>query len=647
MRFKYLSSAVLSATVLSLPAFAQEAEGPIEYAEPAAAAIPQSSEITVLGTGLNLPLDQTGQSVAVIGEEEIGKIGGPDITRVLERAPGVTITRNGGLGGFTGVRVRGAEGEQLLVLIDGVRVADVASPGGGFDFGNLLSGSVGKIELLRGSNSVAWGSRAVGGVLAVTTKEVDGIEASAEYGAYDSIYAAAAAGIVTDRFSGGLTAGYQDTDGFSSAAIGTEPDGFRQWQVTGRAKYEVLDGLNLVANGRWADGKLDLDGFPPPTYITFDDTAEYQKTEEWSGRSGAEYTSANLDLMGGYSIAEVRRKTFDPDLMPDPNFTSKGRDERLELRGRYRFGGGIALDFGADNEWSRFDTTSNFGFGENADFGEAEIASGHALLGWYSDSVTIAAGIRIDDHSDFGSEWTFGANGSVGLGSDWRVRASYGEGFKAPTLYQLMSDYGNETLRPETSKSYDIGIEKGDRNSGLHVALTAFRRDSRNLIDFVSCFGVTTGICSDRPFGTYNNVGKARAQGFEAELGARMTERFSAQVVYTYVEATNRTAGSPNEGNDLARRPRHALTWSADWTTPLADLAVGGDIRLASDSYDNASNTRELDGYALLTLRASLPVTEKIELFGRVENVTDADYETAAGFGTPGRSAYVGAKARF
>jgi vitamin B12 transporter len=639
MRFTYLNSLLLSAAVVSSPAFAQEIPADSFSAEDRAA----DMVITVVASGSRERVDQTGQSVSVIGTEEIERIGGPDITRVLERAPGVTITRNGGLGGFTGVRVRGAESEQLLVLVDGVRVADVAAPGGGFDFGNLLSGSVGKIELLRGSNSVVWGSRAMGGVLAVTSKEVDGVEASAEYGAYDSIYATAAAGIVTDRFSGGLTAGYQDTDGFSTAAVGTEPDGFRQWQVTGRAKYDVMDGLALVANGRWADGKLDIDGFPPPTYMTFGDTAEYQKTEEWSGRFGAEYTSTNLDLMAGYSIANVKRWLFDPAISPDSYFTTDGRDERVELRGRYRFGGGIALDFGADNEWSRFDTADAF---SNVS-GKAEIASGHALLGWYTDNVTLAAGVRIDDHSDFGSEWTFGANGSVGLGGGWRVRASYGEGFKAPTLYQLMSDYGNGQLKPETSKSYDIGIEKGDRNAGLHVALTAFRRDSRNLIDFISCFGVTTGICTDRPFGTYDNVGKARAEGFEAELGAKMTERFSAQVVYTYVEATNRTDGSPNEGNDLARRPRHALTMSADWTTPLADLAVGGDIRLVSDSYDNASNTTSLDGYALLTLRASLPVTEKIELFGRVENVGDADYQTAAGFGTPGRSAYIGAKARF
>jgi len=637
MRNKYLNSLFISGALLSSPALAEEGG---EYS-PAAGDVRRDTDITVVASGARERVDQTGQSVSVIGTQEIDQIGGPDITRVLERFPGVTLSRNGGLGGFTGIRVRGAEAEQLLVLVDGVRVADTASPGGGFDFGNLLPGNVGKMELLRGSNSVVWGSRAIGGVLAVTSREIDGVEASAEYGAMDSIYATGAAGVVTDRFTGGLAAGYHHSDGFSTAAIGTEPDGFRQWQVTGRARFEVVDGLALVANGRFADGRLDIDGFAPPTYMIFSDTAEYQDTREWSGRAGAEYTSDTLNLTAGYTIADVRRELFDPVIGPDSYFTTKGRDERLELRGRYRFGGAMVVDFGADNEWSRFDTGP---FGSS---GKAELASGYALLGWYADNVTIAAGVRLNDHSDFGSEWTFGANGSFSLGNDWRVRASYGEGFKAPTLYQLLSDYGNGSLMPETSKSYDIGIEKGSRNAGLHFAITAFRRDSSNLIDFVSCFEVTTGICMDRPFGTYDNIGKARAQGVEVELGAQMTERFSGQVAYTYVEAENRTAGSPNEGNDLARRPRHAITVSADWITPLADLTVGGDIRMVGDSFDNASNSARLDGYALLTVRASLPVTERIEVYGRIENLGDAEYQIAAGYGTPGRSAYIGARARF
>jgi vitamin B12 transporter len=251
------------------------------------------------------------------------------------------------------------------------------------------------------------------------------------------------------------------------------------------------------------------------------------------------------------------------------------------------------------------------------------------------------------DHSRFGSEWTFGVNGSVGIVADWRVRASYGEGFKVPTLFQLYSNYGNEALVPERSRSVDLAVEKGDRNAPLHVALTVFRRDSRDLIDYVSCWKITTGICAGRPYGTYDNVGKARAEGIEAELGAKISERFRAGAAYTYVKAINRTAGDPRQGNDLARRPRHALTVSADWTTPLAGLALGADLRMVGDSFDDAYGSSRIDGHALVTLRAAVPVAGAVELYGRIENLTDQRYETATGYGVPGRSAYVGVRGRF
>lgn len=631
----YLKYLVVSTAIVTTPAWAAAEDE-------AAASASRDPGIVVVATGSEVPLAQTAQSIAVIGQDEIASIQGGDITRVLERAAGLTFTRNGGAGGFTGVRVRGAEGEQVLVLVDGVRVADIAAPGGGFDFGNLLSGNIGRIELLRGSNSVVWGSRAIGGVVAVTTKEVDGIEAGAEYGAHESIYATASAGLVRESFSGSVNGGYRDTDGISAAAVGSEPDGFRQWEASGKARLEVTPGLALVANARYADGKLDIDGFPPPSYSSFADTAEFQKQREWSGRVGAEYASDTLDLTAGYALQDTRRKLFDPAFSPDPSFTSSGRDERAELRGRYRFGSQLAVDFGADNEWSNFATGPSFG-----SKGKARQASGHALVGWYGEVVTIAAGARYDDHNRFGSEWTFGANGSVKIAEDWRVRASYGEGFKAPTLYQLLSDYGNVALRPERSRSYDIGIERGDRNGPLHLAVTAFRRDTSDQIDFASCFGQVGGICTDRPFGVYDNIARARAQGFEVELGAQVSERVRAQAAYSYVKAENRSSGSLNLGNDLARRPRHAVTVWADWRTPLHDLTLGGDIRMVSDSYDNASNATRLDGYVLVTARASLPVNEAIELFGRVENLTDETYQTAAGYGATGRSAYVGARARF
>ena len=591
--------------------------------------------ITVVATGVSIPVDQAGQSVSVIAKDEIDRIQGADITRVLERAPGVTISRNGGVGGFTGVRVRGADAEQLLVLIDGVRVADAASPGGGFDFGNLLAGSIDKLELLRGSNSVVWGSQAIGGVLAIRTRAIDGVEGAAELGANDSRYATLSAGGSVGALSGGLSASFHDSDGISSAAGGAEPDGYRQWQVTGRVRAELSPSFALIATSRYADSKLDIDGFPPPTF-NFADTPERQDTREWSGRAGFEYTADRIGLSGGYAVSDTRRELFDPGFGPASYFTTRGRSERAELAGSVTLGAGLDLDLGADRERTRFATAP---FGST---GHATLSSGHSLLRYHAGGVSLAAGARIDDHSRFGSEVTLGANGAVEIGGGWRARASFGEGFKAPTLFQLLSDFGNTTLAPERSRAYDIGIERGDRNGPLHIALTAFRRDSRDLIDFVSCFGVVGGICTNRPFGTYDNVKRARAEGIEVELGAKLSEHFTAQAAYSYTRSRNRATGL-----DLARRPRHAVTVSADWETPLGGLALGGDLRVVGDSFDDAGNFTRLDGYALATVRASVPLGKHLDLFGRVENLTDANYQTAAGYGTYGRSAYVGARARF
>ena len=607
-----------------------DAAGTITLVEPLADAL-----VTVVASGSEVGVQSVGQSVTVMSGAEIDSVQGPDLTRALERLPGVTITRNGGLGNFTGLRVRGADAEQLLVLVDGVRMADTASPAGGYDLGNLLSGGVSKVELLRGSNSVVWGSQAMGGVLAVTTGDLDGGRLAAEYGAQNSVSANASYGKYTSGLQTALTAGYVRTDGISTAAMGTEPDGFRQWRVTGRVKAELSQDLYATFAARYADSRLDIDGFPAPSF-SFADTPEYQITREASGRAGLEYRTGGVQLRGSYALTDIRRAYFDPTFGTAPNYETFGRSERAELNGTADLPANFTLDFGADNERTRFRSSFD---PEH----KARQSSGHALLGFRAYPVSLAAGVRVDDHSKFGTHWTFGANGSYDVGGGWRLRASYGEGFKAPTLFQLLSDYGNGALRPETSRSVDAGIELGERNGrGVHLAATLFRRDSKDLIDFVSCFGVTTGICTSRPFGTYNNVSRARAEGFELEGDVQPVDGLSIHAAYSYVKTVNR-----GNSKDLARRPRHALSLSADWETPLAGIKLGADLRVVSRSFDDAGNFTQLDGYALGTLRASVPLGERFELYGRIENVGNVRYQTAAGYGTAGRSAYIGARARF
>ncbi len=624
-----------SSLVLAQPAWADTAADEL---------LAGTRPIIVTATGMPLEQDRTGQPVSVIGEEEIRTIQGPDITRVLRRLPGVTVTRNGPLGGFTGVRVRGAASERLLVLVDGVRVSDVASPAGGFDFGNVMSGGLDSIELLRGSNSVVWGSDAIGGVMNLATRVEDGASASVEYGGDDQLTTQAGLGHVGEKLTAGINAGYVDAKGFSSAAGGSEKDGFRQFHLSARGKYALTDEFALTANASYAKGKLDIDGYPAPFY-SFADTKERQDTRQLSGRLGAEYGNDWLDLRGGFSLSDTKRDMFDEAVSRKPNYRTDGRSERAELFGRVRLPSDFRLDFGADKEWIGYAAhdLSPWATPPGITRGKADIASAHALIGYYGTRLTLSAGARLDDHSRFGHAWTFGANGSYAIAPDWRLRASYGEGFKAPSLFQLLSDYGNATLRPERSKAYDLGLEYGHAGEELFIALTAFRHDSRDLIDYVSCWGMSDGICTNRPFGTYDNIGKARAEGVELEVRAPLAKGLSAEASYSYVKATDRTPGGFNQGNDLARRPRHAATFALDWDSPFG-LALGADIRVLGRSFDDGGNFTRLGAHALGDIRASYPLNETIELFGRVENVWNEHYQTAAGYNTQGRAAYLGAR---
>ena len=618
VKFQYL--AAIASVLAATPALAQQAD-----------------QITVVATGSPQRLDQTGQPITVLTAADLDRLQGPDITRALEQVPGLTLSRNGGPGAFTAVRLRGSDSEQVLVLIDGVRVEDVAAPGAGFDFGTLTTGGVERIDVLRGSNSVTWGSAALGGVIAIQTRELNGLEASAEGGSRGSFAGEAAAGLARDKVALSLTGGYTTTDGVSAAATGTERDGFRQWRLGGKARLELAPGLSVVANARYADTRTDIDGFPAPAF-TFADTPEYQITRQLSGRAGLRWQGDWLTLGTGFALADTKRDYYDPTFGTAPSYGYRGRSHRADLTGRAKLPANFALDFGADSEWTRY-------FGTFDARQTARQTSGHAMLGWYTDAISLAAGLRYDDHSRFGNATTLGANGTVRLAPNLRLRASYCEGFKAPTLFQLLSDFGNAALRPERSRSYDAGLEY--KSGPVTAAVTLFHRDSRNLIAFVSCFGETDGICTGRPFGTYDNIGKARAEGVEAELVLKPSGAFTLRSFYTYTKARNLTPGSPQFGNDLARRPRHALTLSGDWETPLAHLALGADLRLISDSFDNASNTVRLEGGPVATIRASLPVHDKVTLYARVENVFDNRIPTAAGYSAVGRGAFAGLRVRY
>lgn len=602
---------------------------------------PRQEEIIVTASGVEQSSSKLAPIVEVIEQERRDPKTQSAVADTLSTVPGVSVSRNGGLGGLTAVRIRGAEGDQTLVLVDGVRVNDPSAPGGAFDFGNLLVGNIDRIEVLRGPNSVPWGSQAIGGVVnVIQAPPTDDWQANAraEYGHRDAKQLVGNVSGTTGVFGISLGGGWFEEEGISAFKGGTERDGYRQYAANGRVKLDLSDSFELDFRGYYVDGRNEIDGFPPP-FFGFADTAEFSTYQQLTG-----YAGANIGLFDdrlknrlAFTISDINRDNFDAPGQATPSFLSRGRSERFEYQGDADLGVGLRAIFGLEREETGFsDGFSSF---------KTSVNSGYAqLVAEPVEQITITGGIRLDDHRNYGSEATFAANIVWRPVDGTKISASYGEGFKAPTLFQLNSFFGNVLLQPEKAKNYEIGLEQKLIGDAVTVAVNLFQRDTRDQIDFISCFGQTTGICTNRPFGTYDNVDRTRAQGLEFILNIKPSDRLTIDANYSLIDTEDRATGLA-----LLRRPKHTVNLGVDWQA-TDWLKVGTTLQMIGDSADVDFQTfgrTSLDGYALAGLRAAVPVNDRIEFYGRVENLFDTDYETVSGYGTYGRNAHVGVRARF
>ncbi len=587
------------------------------------------NDIIVTASGSRQAPEKTGRAITLIDRALLEIRQTTSIADLLATVPGITVSRNGGPGQTAAVRIRGAEDSQTLVLIDGVRVNDPASPGGAFDFGNLLTGNIDRIEVLRGPNSVPWGSQAIGGVVNIVTAPVNGANLRAEYGSRNAKQFVGQAGGRFGPVTASLGGGYFDDDGISAYKNGTERDGFRQYAANARVGVELGSDVSIDLRGFFADSRVQFDGFPPPLFA-FADTANYSKTQQLFGYAGINANVLGIKNRLAFTLGDTARDSF-PRAGVAPNFIARGRVERFEYQGDAAITDNIRSVFGIEHENSRFrDATSRASTG---------VTSGYIqVIATPVDALTLTGGVRVDDHRTYGTKATFSANAAWRVGDNTVIRAAYGEGFKAPTLFQLFSFYGNTALKPESAKSYEVGVEQTLVDSALKVGLTAFHRDTTNQIDF------SFAPNPNRPFGFYDNIARTRAQGLEATITARPSDNLTMTASYTLTDAKDRTTNTA-----LLRRPKHSINASVDWTAATW-LKLGASVQTISDSRDLDFVTfspTSLDGYTLATIRAAMPIGERFEIYGRVENVTNATYETVSGYGAARRNAHVGVRAKF
>ena len=587
-----------------------------------------ADDIIVTASGIAQPRAETGQAITSIDRDRLETLQSATIVDALRTLPSVAVAQRGPVGSQTSIFLRGGNSAQTLVLVDGVRINDPSSPNGAFDFGALQTGNFERIEVLRGANSVIWGSQAIGGVINLTSlspTETLAIRAVAEAGQANSVRTSANIGGTSGTLRGSIGGGWHRTSGISALVGGTERDGYNALSANGRLEIALGDDAAIDLRGFYNRGRIEYDS---PFGLGADALPE-SRNRQFTGYIGARAGLFDDKFVNRIAFArtDINRRGTDPVAFSFNNFVISGSVDRLTYQGEWSPVEAITVVFGAEHENTRTSTSFE---GAPATLADNRMTGGYAqLIARPVAGLTLTGGVRHDDYSDYGAKTTLATNAAFTPNDGMTLlRASYAEGFRAPTLSEGQPPFGNPALRPETAKNIDVGVEQKLLDGRAALGVTWFRRTSDDLIAF--------------SFATFQseNIDRARARGIEVELMLRPTDRLDVRASWSQVDAVNRSPGALL-GKRLALRPRDSLTLTADWRTPW-DVRLGTTVSMTGDSFNNAANTMRLDGFALVSLRASLPLKAGIEAFARVENLFDAQYTTVTRFATYGRGAFAG-----
>jgi vitamin B12 transporter len=617
-------------------------------AEPDSTTVIRMPPIVVTAERVPTAAAEVASAITVITGEEIERRQYRTVLEALRSVPGVSVVQTGGPGGATSAFLRGAAPEQTLVLIDGVEMNDPGSPGGAYDLANLLAMDVERIEVLRGPQSTLYGSSAMGGVIHVVTRRASsgsGVDLATEGGGLGTLHGGVgltgAAGNLL--YAGNLSR--RTTDGVSATDMirgRGEKDGHEVTAWSVRLDWEPSVALSLRATAKGSRAETDLDQSSEPR----DDPNFISKADELALRGEARLVTweERWSQILAVSFARHDRETRDELDEGHPNDRSRGTFEgdqwKIEWVSDLHLAPGQRLTFGAETESasaaSKFRSESAFGPFQS-EFPEESAGTAGVFVSHRSEfgNAHVSIGGRIDHHSRFGTEFTYRVAPSVRFATATRLKATYGTGFKSPTLFQMFDpEFGNRGLSPETSWGWDVGIEQflfGDR---LGITVTWFDSEFEDVVGFRFPDG-------------YLNLQAARVDGLEVTVDVTPRRNLRLDATYTYTDAEEKD--EEGEFRPLIRRPRHeaSLSVDVDWTdrvvTSLAIRRIGEREDLDFGTFPAKRVT--LDPYTILRASGSLSVTESLRVFGRVENLLDEEYQEALGFGTPGRVVFVGLRA--
>jgi len=602
---------MISASILALGANCASAQEPFDL-----------GEITVFANQTPTEISRTGVAVEVVTADDLTTTGTTQISNYLDILPGISTSSNGGLGKSSSLLIRGLPDRYVAVRINGIDVTDPASVQTQFSWGSLTSAGIGRIEVLKGSQSALFGSGAIGGVINVTSPraQTDGTTLTwgAEIGSFKTRRADFS--VLTKAGRGDLSFSISQlrSDGFSAADENdgnTEADGYDGTTALLSAGYDLTDMVRVGADLIYQNEETNIDAFGGP----FGDADRPFFTDRRGMRVYTEIDGGAVEHTLSASYFKTDR--LDP-LTPfgSPLFTGERRELRYSGTADL---GRTTVSFGA--EYTQEEALFSNGTADYeifSLFGEAQYA--------VSDTVDATASLRHDDNSEFGGATT----GRVALA--WRagpgtvVRGSVGTGFRAPSLNELYGPFNfassNPILEPEESRSAEIGVEH-QYGSGAKVQATAFYTEIDNLISY--------------PVNQYEQVpGTSVTKGLELAAELPISDSYSLFGSYTLTDA------SDANGNQLRRVPDHDIllgvnaAWGSDWRGQITVNHVAG---RADDGFPAAPQP----DYTVVNASFGYQVNDSAELYLRIENLTNEQYQTSAGYGTSDRAVYFGVRASF
>lgn len=603
-----------------------------------AAAAQTDPEIVVTAARDSVVQTAAPVSSTVLDEAEIAALDLPAAADLLRLTPGLAVAGTGPRGTQMQVRIRGAEANHTLLFVDGIRFNDPAA-GNEARFELLTSDLLSRIEVVRGPQSALWGSEALGGVIAVETADPfrrTGFAGNVEHGSLDSLRAAGRYAVRAGNVGISAGLGWQRSDGIDSFGAGGERDGFETRAASLKVEARPSDAVRLGVTGYWVEGRSDFDGFDPFSFQRAD-TLDSTRNRIGAVRAHASGAWGGWRVSGeaGWLDSANRNR-----LAGAPLNSTFG--ERLTFGGQVsRRLGGHTIIAAVDHQEEDFRARDTAFFGGTDQDRSRSLT---ALVGeWraeWSPAIVTDLALRHDSFSAFADATTVRASLLVRPGGGFTLFGAWGEGVAQPSFYDLYGFFpgsftGNPDLKPETSRGWEAGLRW--TNGRLSLGLAGFAGRLRN--EIVDTFDPATFLS-----GTANASGRSRRDGIELSASWRHAGWLNVEANYTWLDAgEQRVAGTALVRE--VRRPRNSANlagWGErgrfSWSASIAYVGARRD----TDFDLFPAQVVRLRDYALASLRLGYRILPQLELYARMENGFDADYQDVVGYHTPGRTVYAG-----